>query len=400
MDIFVARQPIFDTQRQVFAYELLFRAGPENVFNHADIDEASRTVIAQAFNAFGVGTLAQQKKLFINCTRKVLLDGIFDVFSPETGIVEVLETVDAEPEVLRALDALKAKGYTIALDDFVFRPGHDELVKRADVIKVDFRLTLGDERKKLIEQFGRPGLRFLAEKVETQAEFEQASKDGYSLFQGYFFARPEMISAREVPPSAMARMRMVSALMQPTLNLDELERVLKSDLALPVKLLKYLNSASFGWRTEISSLKHALVLMGDKAVRQWSTLVLMTMLSDKQADELVVASMMRARFCELIAQKQGKQAQAFELFLAGLFSTLDAILRRPMTDVLELLSVPRPLREALLDGKGELAPVYTAVRAYERGDWTFPALVELGKALPELPQLYVEAVKWAQARAG
>lgn len=392
----MARQPIFDTAQAVHAYELLFRSGPENFFAHGDADDASRKVISNTFHNFGLEALASRKKLFINCTRRVLLEGVVGLFPATTAVVEVLETVEPDGEVLRALQTLKAKGYPVALDDFVFRPGHEALVALADVIKVDFRATKGDERAAVVKRFARPGLRFLAEKVETQMELGDAVRAGYSLFQGYFFARPQMIEARDVPASKLAKLRLVKALVGDVLDFDELERILKSDLALSVKLLRYLNSASFGWRSQIDSIKHALVLLGDKALRQWATLVLMTMLADDKADELVTSSLVRARLCEQIALRTGRREKAFDLFLVGLLSTLDAILRRPLPEVLDMVAVARPVRSALLEGTGELAGIFLAVRAYERGEWDDPALAQLEQVESELPRLYLEAVKWAQ----
>jgi EAL and modified HD-GYP domain-containing signal transduction protein len=396
VDIFVARQPIFDERKTVYAYELLFRSGPENFFSHPDADDASRRVIDNAFHVFGLDTLSSNKKLFINTTRKVLLEDLFGLFPPAVAVVEVLETVEVDAPVLRALAALKAQGYTIALDDFVFRPGCEPLVALADVIKVDFLLTQGAERGEVVRRFGRPGLQFLAEKVETQAEFDDAARAGYTLFQGYFFAKPQMLDAKEVPVSKLAKLRLMQALLSDQTNYEELEHVLKADLALSVKLLRYLNSASFGWRAQITSLRHALTLLGDRPFRQWASLIALTMLGDDKPAELVLTCLVRARFCEQLGLKLALRTRPLDLFLVGLLSALDALLGRPLPEALDLVAVSPAVRGALLDGAGELADLYRAVLAYERADWEEPSLRALA-VNADLPELYRKAVAWAQA---
>jgi EAL and modified HD-GYP domain-containing signal transduction protein len=402
VDVYVARQPILDTTQVVFAYELLFRSGPENFFSHRDADDASRRVIDNTFHAFGLDTLAGNKRLFINCTRRVLVDGTIALLPPESTVAEVLETVDADDEVVGALRTIKQSGFTLALDDFVFRPGLEPLVQLADIIKVDFLLTKGDERAKVCERFGRQGLRFLAEKVETHAEFEEAKRLGYSLFQGYFFARPQMMEAKALAPSKLAKMRMMAELMSQQVDFDRLEQTIKGDVALSVKLLRFLNSAHFGWRSEIGSLKHALVLLGDRPFRQWATLVILTILGDGKPDELLLASLVRARFCEQLALRLGRRAHSFELFLAGLVSALDAILGRPLPELLEAMAVSKAVRGALLEGTGELADIYTAVRGYEEGRFEAPSLAALtaqsGNAVL-FPETYRQSVEWAQSLA-
>jgi EAL and modified HD-GYP domain-containing signal transduction protein len=400
VNLWVARQPILDAGRQVRAYELLFRSGPENLFQHLDVDDASRRVIENAFNTFGLDTLAGHKKLFINCTRKILLEGAVALFPPEVAVVEVLETVAPEPEVLRAVQDLKRAGYTIALDDFVDQPGYAPLVALADVIKVDFLLSPPAERAAVVERLSRPGLSFLAEKVEGPDEFAEGQRLGYSLFQGYFFARPEMLRSRELQPGKLARLRLMKELLSDQVDYDALEQTIKADLALSLKLLRYLNSASFGWRSSIDSIKRALVLLGDRPFRQWATLVVMTTLAEDQPEELVISSLVRARLCEQVALATGRPEVSFDLFLAGLLSGLEAILGRPLPELLELLAVPGGVRRVLLHNDGELRLVYGGVRAYERGAWDDPALAQLSATCPQLPELYRQAIAWAQSVVG
>ncbi len=397
MDIFVARQPIFDLKQEVFAYELLFRSGPQNFFSHNDQDDAVRRVVDNAFHVFGLDSLSANKKLFINCTKQVLNEDVIGLLPPQLAVVEVLETVEVDDEVLERLRMYKARGHTLALDDFVFRPGMEPLVEMADIIKVDFLLTRGDERLEVIKRFGRKGLKFLAEKVETIEEFEHGKACGYEYFQGYFFAKPQMITAKDVPSSKLTRLRLMRALLDRNVNLDEVEQILKSDVSLSVKLLRYLNSPAFAWREKIASMKHALVLLGDRPFRQWASLVVTTTLGDDKPAELVLTCLVRARFCEQLGVLSGMKPQAFDLFLVGLISCLDALLGRPMPEIIDMLGVSEPVRAALLEGSGQLAPVYQAAVAYSQGDWNQPALIDAAKRIPTLADEYKKAITWAES---
>ncbi len=397
---FVARQPIFDTSMKVVAYELLFRGGPANFFPPGtDTDHAARSVVADAFHTFGLDALSGGKRLYFNCTRGALLEGFFSLLPATVAVVEILETVEADDDVLAAIQALRDRGYPIALDDFVLGPRSHALAALADTVKVDFVATLGDERAEVVRRFARSGLAFLAEKVETAADFEQARAAGYSLFQGYFFARPQMIEARDVPAGNVARLRLMSELMRDT-DLDRIEQTIKSDVALSVKLLRYLNSASFGWATQVDSIKRAIILLGERPFRQWATLVTITTLCADKPSELLVLTLVRARLCEQVAVSAARPHQAFELFLCGLFSTLDALFGRPLEVLLDEIDASRNVRAALERKSGDLADVYRAILAYERGDWEDADLVTLIGRLPSLAEHYREAVAWAQQLAG
>lgn len=394
--LYVARQPIFDVHSRVHAYELLFRSGPENFFQSLDPDHASGRVIGDAFHVFGLQNLAQEKKLFINCTRKVLLEDYIFLLPPELTVVEVLETVQPTPEVIEACRRLKQAGYTLALDDFVMAPGMEPLVAMADIIKVDFLLTKGDERRQVVQQFRRPGLRFLAEKVETQADYQQGLKDGYAFFQGYFFCKPEMVTARDVPGSKWVTLRLLQALNAPSLEFSEIENILKQDVSLPVKLLRYLRSATFVWRGQINSIRQALVLLGEGPFRKWASLVTLTALGTDRPAELITTSLFRARFCELLGQQVALGEHELDLFLVGLLSSIDVLVGRPLPELLESMSVSPLLKQTLLGEDTRLSPVYRAVLAYERGHWE-DALALLPKTSQpiDLPRLYSEAVRWA-----
>ena len=210
MEHFVARQPIFDLQQNVFAYELLFRAGLDNYFENMDGDEATRQVLANTFLLFGINNLTEGKKAFINFTRTVLLNEYALMLPNQITVIEILEDVEPDRNVLEACRKLKKHGYTLALDDFVYHPKFQPLLGLADIVKVDFLLSGPEDRKKLADDFRPKGIRLLAEKVETVEDFHQARDWGYTLFQGYFFSRPVILSQKDVPGFKFSLLRMLA----------------------------------------------------------------------------------------------------------------------------------------------------------------------------------------------
>src|SRR5579872_304176 len=303
MQVFVARQPIFDTRQRVVAYELLFRSGLENAFPRGvDSDFASSRVINDSMMVFGFSALAGGRKLYVNATQKVLCESLYSVLPVRQSVIELLESVKPDEATVAACKELKRAGYELALDDYVDGPEMDPLVALADIIKIDFLATPKDARAALRERFKRRRLSLLAEKVETQEQFREAREGGYSFFQGYFFQRPEMISREDIPPFKLTHLDFLRELQQPDLSFERIEQVIKRDVSLSVKLLRYLNSASFYWRSRVTSLKHAMVLLGESAFRKWASLITVLGISNDRPPELVVSSLVRAHFCEALCR--------------------------------------------------------------------------------------------------
>lgn len=399
MEQFVARQPILDRKSQVQAYELLARSGPENFFNEPDANKASAQVIAQSANVFGLESLAQGKRLFVNVTKKVLVDGLVKTLPSKQTVVELLETVPPDEEVIRACRELKESGYQLALDDYTDSEPMRALVALADVVKVDFRMHQGEARRALTQALARPGLTLLAEKIETREEHEEALQLGYQLFQGYWYQRPQMISAKDLAPSKLSRIQLIHALNQRGLDFDQLEKVLKTDVGLSVKLLKYLNSASFGFRGRIRSVRHALVLMGEQPFRRWATLLTLADLSESHPPALLAACLLRAHFCESL----GPKGQALEYFLTGLLSCLDTLMGRPMKELTTQMMLPAQVKAALEGDHSQPAgKVLELALACELGDWTRAGAQELDLGLDEakVRDTWFASVAWADQTMG
>jgi len=357
---FVARQPILTADEKVFGYELLFRDGVEDFFHADDPDAASRSTLNTAM-LLGLDVLCDGRRAFVNCTRDILLKDYITLLPSEKAVAEILETVPADDLVVAACRRLKEAGYTIALDDFAVNDPREALTEIADIIKVDIRETSAADAAAMVKRYGPWRCRMLAEKVETREEFLATKKAGFLYFQGYFFRRPEILTAQEIPANRLNYLRMLKAVSQRELDVREIENLVKSEAALCYRLLRYLNSAAFGFATEIHSVRHALAILGEREVRRWIRLVATLGAGQGKTSELVLSAMVRARFCELLSPKIPHGDS--DLFLMGLLSLMDAILEIPMAQVLDNIPIDQETKAALLGEGSRLGPFYQLMLA-------------------------------------
>ena len=392
---FIARQPIFDATRTLQGYELLFRNSARNRFSGGDPEFASKKVIDTAVMV-GLDLLSEGQSLLLNCTHDLVVDGYPTLFPPDLTVIEVLESVEPDASLVAALQELKAAGYRIALDDYVDQPRFAPLVELAAIIKVDFRATPVELRRRMVDRYGKDGRQLLAEKVETDEDFAAAADMGYSLFQGYFFCRPNMMTARKLPVLPDTRFRVERALAASRLDLIEIEQLVKSEPALCYRLLRYLASPGFYLQTEIRSILQALALLGEEELRRWLLLISAVITADAEPNPLLVSTALaRARFAELLAPYTGMPAPA--LFLLGLFSRMDAIANRPLPQILDEVVLPVEVRQALREQKNQLWRCHQIVVAYESGDWALCEELRRQRGVPAsaLRETYVEALRWA-----
>jgi c-di-GMP-related signal transduction protein len=390
---FVARQPVLDRAQKVFGYELLFRNGVENYFN-ADPELAARATLDTSL-LFGISTLCDGRRAFVNCTREVLFKDLITLLPPTQTVAEILETVEPEDRVIAACKRLKVAGYLIALDDFAPNDPRIPLCEFADIIKVDVRATRLEERAALIRRFGSRKCKMLAEKVETPHEFKQACDMGYAYFQGYFFCRPELVTGREVPASRLHYVRLLEMVSRREIDMRELEKLLKQEASISYRLLRYLNSPIFGFSLEVKSIRHAMAVLGEREMRRWIRLVVTVGAAEQRCSELVLMGLARARFCELLSDRLRSQN---DLFLLGLLSIMDAILEVSMDVLLEQLPVEHEAKAALLGQKSSLRPLYQLMLAQEAGEWTQSAAFaqELKLTDEEVATTWWQALQWAQ----
>ena len=396
MQAFLARQPIFDKDQKVYAYELLYRSGLKNNFyDDADGDHATSSVLTNGFLSIGMETITRGKMAFINFTRNLLLKEIATVFPKEQMGIEILEDVEPDAEIVATCKKLKQLGYTLVLDDFVFKPEFTPLLEWVDIIKVDFINTTPETRSSVIQQVNSTRIRFLAEKVETHAAFRQAVEMGYTYFQGYFFAEPEIVAGQALSASKMNFLRLLQQVNQPELDYDKLEKIFKEDVTLTYKLLSYINSAYFGFPDRICSIRHALTLIGLREAQKWLSLIAMSSMGTDKSEELVLTSLSRAHLCELLAPLVGLKERSSELFLMGLFSLLDAFLDQPLTDILIQLPISDDIKNALVGRQGLMGEVLKLVIFYEMGDWNqvSDCVSKLKSVESELPELFIKTLK-------
>lgn len=379
MEVHVARQPIFtvpsgpvgllDRATEVLAgYELLFRDGPNNAFPDVDGDVATSKVLHHSFFANDFDELVGHTLGFVNFTRELLVKRVPKMFSARRLVVEVLETVTPDAEVVEACKDLKRLGYHVVLDDFVMAPGMEALLDLAWMVKFDVRSTPIPTIASMIEKLKHRDMQFLAEKVETRAELAALRDIGCTWFQGYFFAKPEMVTRTDVAPAKMVLLKLMHEVMRPEQDLNALERLIAADVSMSYKLMRYINSAYFGRPQKIESIRQALVLLGEREVRQLVMLVATARLATRKPNELLRLSVMRARMAETLAAKIPGVSRE-ELFVVGLFSSIDAIMDRPMAELVNQLPLTMEVKRALVDRLGVLGAVLNLVLAYERADW-------------------------------
>ena len=402
MDVLVGRQPILDKRNQTVAYELLFRSGTENRFDGSDGSVASTAVIANAFLTIGCNRVLGAKRGFINFTRTLLVEGHASVLPKDRVVIELLEDLEPDAEVVESCRKLKEAGYTLALDDVIAPDSRLPLQPFAEYAKLDWMAMGAGDRTPICDHFRQRGIRLLAEKVETKDEFEAALACGCELFQGFYFARPEILSARQVPSSKMACLRLLSEIQKPDLNFECIETLVRPDIGLTQKLLFFVNSAAFPRRSRIGSLPQALVYLGEGNVRKWVMLAALPKMASGKPAELVTASLIRARFCELAAEHAQPRRRASSGFLVGLLSLLDAMVGRPLDELVEELGLETHVADAILgrspDGDGLRLLLDLAV-ALERSD--FDGALQIAAASGIAPalagELHLEAMTWADS---
>ena len=392
---YLARQPILDLRNKVHGYELLFRAGLETAFR-GDGDFATRTMIDNSV-IFGLDKLTVGSPAFVNCTMESLTGRLVDLLPPAMTVLEILESLEPTPELIAALRSLKAAGYRVALDDFTWKPILDPLVELADYIKVDFIQTDKATRHELLRRLRGTAAVLVAEKVETQEEYKQACAEGFTLFQGYYFCRPQLMKYRKIPANRLFHIQILALLQHDPLDLARLSLLVKRDTSLAYRFLRLVNSPVCAMRQEISSIQSALLLIGDDTVRRIATLAIASEFNVNQPPEILRMALVRGRFCELAARLCAL-GQA-EQYLLGMFSMLPAMLRIPMVDLVPVLPLRKKIWEALLGAVSIESGPLRWMESYECGDWgkCDATVYSYGLNQEEMIGCYAAAVIWADA---
>ena len=399
-NVFLARQPILDRSERQVGYELLFRSGHHDDARVVDGRAATAHVISHAFTHLSISAVLGPYRAFINVDRDFLHDEALRLMPPNKVVIEVLEGSLVTPQVVERCAALKAEGYTLALDDFSrITADYEPLLPLASIIKVDITLVAPADLPGLVADLRPLADSLLAEKVETREDYVRCRELGFDLFQGYYFCRPVVISGRKLQASQLATLKLVSMLAHDA-ETNELERALKEDAALSVSMLRLVNSVAMRTRTTISSLRQAIVILGRQQFARWLQLLLFADPARPGANPLLTMAATRGRLAELIAERASPADRRMKdsAYMAGVLSLTPTLLGRPLEDVLPLLRLAAPLEDALLNGKGVLGAILAMCAALESG---IPEELEEAHArlaslsAGDLNSCHGEAIAWA-----
>ncbi len=391
-DIFIARQPIYNRTQHVLGYELLYRSDAENRAKLPEGDVATSQTLLNAFTEIGTDSLVGSRLAFINLSRGFLV-GTYPLPLPNDRVViEVLESVDIDEELIGSIERLAKQGYTIALDNFVYREAVLPLLALVHIIKIDIQAMSEDTLRYHVAALSDyPHLKLLAEKVEAYEEYEVCRDLGFHYFQGYFFSRPKIIKRKRLPGNQVALIKLLAELQHPDVTVPKLEVLISHDVGLSYKLLRYINSSFFGLPKPIDSIQRAVVFLGTNVIKRWATLLILSRFDDKPV-ELMVTAVVRAKMSEILAKAMGYPADDL-CFTVGLLSVLDALLDMEMENVLEMLSMSEEVNSSLVSHEGTPGKILAMVLHYESSEWDEVLHSELPREV--IMDAYLQSIAWA-----
>jgi len=393
-NLYLARQPIYHRNQTVIGYELLYRSSSVNSANVNDDNQATLETLLNSFMHVGLENIVGSSLAFLNLPVDFVTNQTLTPMFKGQCVLEILESVTPTTQVITGLKFLKQQGYQIALDDFEYSPKHRAFLELADYVKLDVNHKSEQDIRNQLTQLKPYKVKVVAEKVETPDMHKLCMQLNFDYFQGYFYCRPLMINQKYMPANKIVVLDLLAKLQNSNIDLAEIEAVLSQDVTLAYKLLRYINSATFSRHKEISSIQDAVVMLGINNVRNWLSLILMSkILSDKPA-ELIVTALARGKMCELLAAKQNPGI-ASQMFITGLFTVIDALMDKPMAELLDTIVLSIPIRLALLDKSGPHGAILNQVLHYEEGNWD--KLLQSDTCPEVFRTLYLEAIQWADA---
>ncbi len=395
--LFLGRQPILDRDQRLFAYELLFRNGQRNAADVTDGVQATATVIANAFSELSITDALGAYRGFINVDEHFLFSDMLEILPKQSVVLEILETVPPTPEVIQRCTELKAAGFTLALDDVIqLEPRFADLLALVEIVKVDIQPLSRVELMQLAMKLKPLKKQLLAEKVDSREQMEQCLKLGFDLFQGYYFAKPTIIAGKKLDHSQLALMKLMGLLLSDA-DTTHLEAALKPEPGLTVNLLRLTNSAGAGTPIKITSLGHAITVLGRRQLQRWLQLLVFASGSqDGTANPLLQLAATRGRLMELLAGElqPGDTSLTDQAFMVGIMSLMPALVNRPIDEIVAPLSLASSVHDALCTGTGLLGDLLQIAETSETGDFA-----SLDAKLSHLPQLNLKAINRAQTQA-
>lgn len=399
----VVRQPILDSSGRVFGYELVYREGEtdserDDSESGEAQDLARARVITDAVLSLGLENLTDGLPAFLTLTRELLLREAGTLLPPDSAVLELPEGLQADEDVVSACRRLHDLGYKLSLNG-ISHPTDEALLRPfAQFLRVDVTRLPAADRAGLPAAYGAHRIQLIATNVETFELARELQAAGYSFFQGYYFCKPDTVGAEALPGRRLAYLNLLTALNKPNVSINEIEDLVKHDLTLSYRVLRSINSAAFGLRREVTSIRQALVLLGIGQIQKWASVWAMAGLNSGGTSETVSMTIIRARCCELLGNRLLGDEAGAEYFLLGLCSLLDSMLRRPMADALAEVPVSPAIKAALLGEPNTPRLLLDAVIAYERGEWDL-AEDAANQALFDpamLPKAYADALRWAR----
>ena len=397
MDVFVARQPIFNRDKEIVAYELLYRNSLKNFFDPSvSSSKATSILITNSHINIGMDNLVEDKYAFINFDSTLINNDIPSLLNKDSVVIEVLEDVKPDRVFLSNLLALKKQGYKLALDDFTLDYPYQNTIPLYDIIKVDFMLAGLDGAKKIMDKYKNGKRKFLAEKIETVSEFNTALDMGYDYFQGFFFSKPEIIKGKAATSINMQFLKLKEEINKNEVDFNNISKIIESDIGLSYKLLRLVNS--FSLNSQVSSIRHALAILGVKEIEKWLNFIMISDFVADGADEVVRLSIIRSRFAELIAEHSNQPQMKYQASLVGLFSMIDVVMGNPFDKIFKEIPMSQNVKDAITNKPtSPLYDMFQVVLSYEKADWdtldNYTSKLLLNSS--EIPDLYFESVSWA-----
>ena len=399
MFAYVARQPIVDTSQQLYAYELLFRDGEKNCFPNISPDEATSRILAASHLNVGLEAVTNGALAFINFHTDTLLHRFPTSLDPKNVVIEITETVDVSDDLVEACQQINAQGYRLALDDYDLEEKWQVLLPLISIVKFDITTVTDQQIRETVPVLKAHNIELVAERVETKEQFHYYRQLGFDYFQGYFFARPEVIRHRKMSSSAVNMLELLKESTAAELNIENINTILERDVSLSYLLLRFINNPTVNKRNEITSLKHAMTFMGEQEVRKFIALLSLANLSDGQPGEILSMSLVRARFCELILVAMKDQSKPNSGFLTGMLSLIDTLMEQEMRELVNKLPLPADVSGALCGENNHLKQCLQLANAFERGQWGKVRVIStrFGLTQKQLHETYINALSWAAA---
>jgi EAL and modified HD-GYP domain-containing signal transduction protein len=396
MFAFIARQPVLDREKEVFAYELLFRDGKNNCYPDIVRDEATTKLIARNYLTLGLDDISCNKKSFINFQAETVLHGFPPNLDPENVIVELYDGAFSHDSLLSLCKHVKNMGFKLAIEGHRLNQKWNDFVPFIDMVKVNTTKDDYDGIAKTVSIYQDSDVQLIAEKIETQQDFAIYKEMGFDYFQGYFFARPELTTQKHIPTSKLTLVELMGASSSASFDIDSINGVIEHDVGLSYMLLRFINNPAINKRYKITSLRHALNYMGEVEIKKFIALLALANLSDDKPSELIHLSLVRAKFCDLVGVEKKLGSNPPLGFLVGLFSLLDALLDQDMKTLVEKLPLVDEVKVALCGGQNDLSMYLLLVKAFESGNWL--KVIRIAKILEvdqkRLHSLFNEAIVW------